>query len=166
MAAPKTRLEHVNIEDIHEPDEGLRKVDRTTEEYLGLVASIRKRGLMNPISIREIEDPETNKMIYGLVDGLQRLTACKDAGLEEMPCHIISVADGELLEAQIMGNVHKIETKPVEYSKALLSILSISVIRVGTPTLLTKNSNLSIAVRATSSMSLPVIGMPRTPTAN
>jgi ParB/RepB/Spo0J family partition protein len=123
MAEPKTVLKHIALDQIHEPDEGLRKVDKTKEDYLGLVESIRAKGVITPISVREIIDPETKETIFGLVDGLQRFTASKDAGLETIPAQVISCADGELIEAQIMANVHKIETKPVEYSRALLKIL-------------------------------------------
>jgi ParB/RepB/Spo0J family partition protein len=123
MAEPLTELKHVNLDLIHEPDEALRKVDKTKEEYVGLVESIRIQGVMNPITVREIQDPDTKDTIYGLVDGLQRFSASKDAGKETIPCHVISCEDGELIEAQIMANVHKIETKPVEYSRALLKIL-------------------------------------------
>lgn len=116
-------LRYVDLSNIHEPDEALRKVDRKDEKYQGLVESVRLKGIMNPITLREIVEPETNQVTYGLVDGLQRYSAAKDAGLERIPAHIISVEDAELLEAQIIANVHKIETKPVEYSKALLKVL-------------------------------------------
>ena len=116
-------LKHIALSEIHEPDEALRKVDRSAEDYLGLVESVRDKGIMNPITVREITDPETGETIYGLVDGLQRYTASKDAGKESIPCHVIKVSDAELIEAQIIANVHKIETKPVEYSKALLKVL-------------------------------------------
>lgn len=120
---PKTELKHVPLDLIHEPDEALRKVDRSKEDYVGLVESIRIQGVMNPITVRAIQDEDTGDVIYGLVDGLQRFSASKDAGKETIPCHVISCEDGQLIEAQIMANVHKIETKPVEYSRALLKIL-------------------------------------------
>lgn len=123
MAEPETQLKHIKLDLIHEPDEALRKVDKTKEEYVGLVDSIRIQGVMNPITVRELQDTDTGDIIFGLVDGLQRFTASKDAGKETIPCHVISCEDGELIEAQIMANVHKIETKPVEYSRALLKIL-------------------------------------------
>jgi ParB/RepB/Spo0J family partition protein len=119
----QTQLLHIPIVKIHEPDTALRKVDRETEEYQGLVESIRMKGVMNPINVRELKDPQTGELIYGLVDGLQRLNASKDAGLETIPAQVIALADGELIEAQILANVHKIETKPVEYSRALLKVL-------------------------------------------
>lgn len=117
-----TDLKHINVSEIYEPEEGLRKVDRTKEDYLGLVESIRMKGIFNPITVRELQD-EDGKTIYGLVDGLQRLNASRDAGKETIPCHVIDVEEGKLLESQIIANVHKIETKPVEYSKAILKII-------------------------------------------
>jgi ParB family chromosome partitioning protein len=124
MAESNNNLKNIVLGRIFEPEGGLRKVDRTLEKYQGLVESIRLKGVMNPISVRELRDPDTGDLIYGLIDGLQRLNASKDAGLEEIPCHIMSLEEGELLEAQIMANVHKIETRPVEYSRALLRMLS------------------------------------------
>lgn len=119
----KTKLLHVPLELIIEPDEALRKVDRTTESYAGFLESIKLKGIMNPITVREIQDGESGDLRYGLVDGLQRFSGSKDVGLTEIPAHIISIDAGNVLEAQVIANVHKIETKPVEYSKALLKIL-------------------------------------------
>ncbi len=123
VTTPKTELKHLTLDKIQEPDEALRKVDKTKEEYVGLVDSIRLTGVMNPITVRELKDDDTGDILYGLVDGLQRFSASKDAGLPTIPAHVISCEDGKLIEAQIMANVHKIETRPVEYSRALLRVL-------------------------------------------
>ena len=119
----ETLLLHIPLGDIRESDESLRKCDRTTEKYLGLVDSIKLKGVLSAISVREVKDPETGEIMYGLVDGLQRFTASKDAGKATIPAQVTSISDAELLEAQVIANVHKIETRPVEYSKALVKIL-------------------------------------------
>ena len=118
-----TELLHIPLDKIIEPDEKLRQVDKETEEYEGLCDSIKAKGVLNPINVRELEDPESGEKIYGLVDGLQRFTASKDAGKTSIPAQVISCAEADLIETQILANVHKIETKPVEYSKALLKLL-------------------------------------------
>lgn len=118
----QNHLKYLPVASIMEPTEMLRTIQREDPKYIELVDSVKLRGIMNPISVRECKD-EGGNIVYGLVDGLQRLSASKDAGLEEIPCHVIALEDGELLEAQIIANVHKIETKPVEYSKALLKVL-------------------------------------------
>lgn len=109
---------------IRENSEALRTtVDKESENYLQLVDSVRKRGILNPILVREVRDPATGELLYGLIDGLHRFNACMDAGLEEIPAQIGSLEEGDLLEAQILANIHRIETKPVQYTKALLKIL-------------------------------------------
>jgi ParB family chromosome partitioning protein len=123
MPEPTTTLKHIPLESIQESKETLRKVDQKCEAYLGLVESVRLKGVMSPIGVRELVDPETGETIYGLIEGLHRFSAAKDIGLETIPAQVMACEDGDLLEAQIMANVHKVETRPVEYSKALMNML-------------------------------------------
>lgn len=109
---------------IQESEVALRPVNRQSEKYLQLVESIKSKGVINAISVREIRHPETRALIgYGLCDGLHRFTGAKDAGLEEIPAHITNFNDAELLEAQLIANMHKIDTRPVEYTRQLIRIL-------------------------------------------
>lgn len=118
------KLAKIPLKLIRENTEALRtQVDKEDEQYLGLVGSVKSHGIMNPISVREIVDPATNETLYGLVDGLHRFNAAMDAGLSEIPAQIVTMDEANLVEAQILGNVHKIETKPVQYTKALLHVL-------------------------------------------
>lgn len=117
-------LGKIPLSKIRENVEALRQnVDKESPQYLELVDSIRKRGILNPILVREIKDPATGDTLYGLIDGLHRFNGAMDAGLTEIPAQIGSMDEGNLLEAQILANVHRIETKPVQYTKALLKIL-------------------------------------------
>ena len=100
----------------------LRDVDRQREEYQLLVNSIRERGVLQPILVRELDGLGVTK--YGLIDGLQRFSASTDAGKESIPAFVVNMNDGELLEAQIITNATRVVTKPAEYSRHLLRILS------------------------------------------
>lgn len=102
----------------------LRDVDEGSEKFIQLVQSIAQRGVLNSITVREVRNTQTGTVTYGLVDGLQRFTAAQKAGLTSIPANIISLNEAELLEAQIIANLHKIETKPAEYTQQLLRILS------------------------------------------
>lgn len=117
-------LQQINLSEIRESPVALRKVDRTSEEYLGLVDSIREKGVLNAILAREFKDEESGETVYMLVDGLHRYSAAQDAGLETIPAQVLSLNEAEALEAQIMTNVHKIETRPVEYSRQIMRVLS------------------------------------------
>ncbi len=124
MLPAAAELKRIPLSRIRENPVALRTVNRTTEEYLGLVDSIRRNGVMNSISVRAINEPGSTEPVYGLVDGLHRFTASGDAGLTDIPAQVLDMQEAEILEAQILANVHKIETKPVEYSKQLMRILA------------------------------------------
>jgi ParB family chromosome partitioning protein len=119
-----TKLAKIPLNKIRENAEALRvTVNKEDPNYLMNLDSVRKRGIMNPILVREIEDPVSKQTLYGLIDGLHRLNWAMDAGLTEIPANIGSLAEADLLEAQIIANVARIETKPVQYTKALIKIL-------------------------------------------
>lgn len=120
----QTTLAHIPVSKVRENAEALRTVvDKTSSEYLEGLESVKKHGILNPVLVREIVDPTTKEKLFGMIDGLHRLNWAMDAGLTEIPAQIGSLDDADLLEAQILANVHKIETKPVQYTKALLKIM-------------------------------------------
>jgi len=120
----KSELKEIPLSMIRENPVALRDVNRNTENYMEIVDSIKTRGVLNPIVVRAMKDPETDEEFYSLIDGLHRYTASQDAGKETIPAHITSMEDADVLVAQIIGNIHRIETRPVEYSKQLQRILA------------------------------------------
>ena len=117
-------LRYIPIGLIRENPVALRPVDRENEDYLGLVASIRKDGVLNPIVVREVEDPEKpGAKLYGLIDGLQRYNASLDAGIKEIPAHITTADQARIEEMQIIANAQKIETRPVQYAQQIARLL-------------------------------------------
>lgn len=121
----------IDITSIRENPVALRTVNREDEDFIGLCDSIRTVGILNPISVRIQSEEVDGKIIeyYELVDGLQRYSAAMDVGLKEIPVNILTMDDALVLEAQIIGNVHRIETRAVEYIKQLTRIFA------GNPTL-------------------------------
>jgi ParB/RepB/Spo0J family partition protein len=130
---PKSTLKNIKLSDIRENPVALRSVDRKNPDYQQLVDSVRTHGVLESILVRELKDAETGETYYGLINGLQRFSASQDAGKETVPAKVVSLSDAEVLEAQIITNVHRVETKPVEYSKQLIRILS------GNPTMTISN---------------------------
>jgi len=102
----------------------LRSVNPESESYLGLVESMKEKGFFGAITVRERVDDETGKKFLELVDGLHRYSAAKDAGIEEINVDVTDFDDDQVLEAQILGNIHRVETRPVEYTKQMLRILA------------------------------------------
>lgn len=107
----------VELEQIHEPKEALRTVRRDQPEFAELIESVKERGIINPISVRRVEDALV------LVDGLHRYSAAVEAGLTEIPVNVLDVKEADALIVQMEGNLHRIETKPGEYTRHLHKIL-------------------------------------------
>lgn len=103
----------------------LRPVHTDSEEFQSMVDSIKQQGILASITVRPAKDKETGEDYYELIDGLHRTTAAKEAGLKTIPATIREgMNNSDVLEAQLIANVHKVETKPAEYSKQLKRILS------------------------------------------
>lgn len=111
------------LSDIRENKVSLRLVDRESEGYHGLVDSIRLQGFTSSITVRPVHDSEQGCWFYEIVDGLHRFCAARDAGCTEVPVVVVDKKDDDVLILQILQNVHRIETKPVEYSRQLRRVL-------------------------------------------
>ena len=79
------------------------------EELAELAASIRERGILQPLLVREIA-PET----YELVAGERRLRAAKMAGLSEVPVLIKNLSDEEALSVALIENLQREDLNPLE----------------------------------------------------
>lgn len=119
-------LRKVRILDIRENNTALRPCDRKSVEYQELLASIKTQGVLQTITVRECTDPVTSAKYYGLIDGLQRFTAAKDAGFEDLDVKVVVADDFEVLQKQLILNVQRIDTKPAEYATQLKRMLSMN----------------------------------------
>jgi ParB family chromosome partitioning protein len=70
---------------VEDPDQPRRGYDE--ESLQGLAESIRRYGLINPITVRLLPDGET----YQIITGERRWRAAQRAGLTEIPCIVKSV---------------------------------------------------------------------------
>lgn len=126
MSAVQGRLEHIPVSSVRENPAALREVDQGSEKWAEFVSNIKSKGVLKPILVHEKVDPETGEKIFGLSDGLHRLTAAKAAGLETIPANIVPLEDAEVLETQLMLNFHVIQTKPIEFSKGIVRMLGLN----------------------------------------
>jgi len=121
-------LRNVATSAIRENPVALRSVDREGDKYISLRDAIGRMGILNPINVREKKDTD-GVTYFEICDGLHRYSCAKDLGLESLPVNVLSFNDAQVLEAQVLGNLCRIDTKPVEYTKQLQRIFS------GNPTL-------------------------------
>ena len=116
-------VEMIPVALIEKSDIALRGVNRQSEEFQLLVRSVKKKGVLQSLLVRKIELPGGITK-YGLIDGLQRFSAAQEAGVPTVPARIVEMDDAEMLEAQVITNMNRIQTKPAELSKHLLRMLT------------------------------------------
>jgi ParB family chromosome partitioning protein len=75
-----------------------------------LAASIRARGILEPLLVR----PLTGTRTFQLIAGERRLHAAIEAGLAEVPCIEILATDEEAIEIALVENLQRKDLSPFE----------------------------------------------------
>jgi len=84
------------------------------EEMADLVSSIKAKGVLQPLTVRETDDGH-----YQLVAGERRLRAARSVGLIEVPVYILSVdTDVEMMEYALIENIQREDLNPIEQAEA------------------------------------------------
>src|SRR5271169_559303 len=76
-----------------------------------LVASLRERGIIQPIIARPVRGAAEG---YEIIAGERRWRAAQRAGLHEVPVVIIEATDAEALQIAIIENVQRADLNPLE----------------------------------------------------
>jgi ParB family chromosome partitioning protein len=81
------------------------------EELEELTASIKERGIIQPIVVRAVKGATDQ---FEIVAGERRWRAAQRAALREVPIVTIEVSDAEALELAIIENVQRTDLNPLE----------------------------------------------------
>ena len=76
-----------------------------------LAASIRERGIIQPILVRTVRGAIDQ---YEIIAGERRWRAAQRAGLHDVPVMLLEVSDREALELAIIENVQRADLNPLE----------------------------------------------------
>jgi ParB family chromosome partitioning protein len=85
------------------------RTDFEEESLVELAESIRKQGIIQPITLRKRGYDE-----YQLISGERRLRAAKMAGLEEIPSYIRVANDEQMLEMALVENIHRKDLNAID----------------------------------------------------
>ena len=86
-----------------------------------LTASIRERGIIQPIIVRPSEDSNDK---YELIAGERRWQAAQNAGLHEVPAVILNVDNLKSLEFAIVENVQRKDLNPIEEAEGYQRLIN------------------------------------------
>ena len=86
----------------------------------GLAASIRERGILQPLMVRPLEG---EKDCYEIIAGERRWRAAQRAGLHEVPVLIKPMTDREAMEIGLIENVQRQDLSPLEEAEGYKRLL-------------------------------------------
>ena len=85
-----------------------------------LAASIRERGIVQPIIVRPVRGTTDT---YEIVAGERRWRAAQRAGLHDVPIVSVELTDSEALEFAIIENVQRADLNPLEEAMGYQSLI-------------------------------------------
>lgn len=115
-AVPIEPAERVNIV-LQIPVENIRpnphqpRTDFNEEALEQLATSIKKHGLIQPITVRHIGEKR-----FELISGERRLRATKLAGLQTIPAYIREADDEQVIAFALIENIQREQLNPLEIS--------------------------------------------------
>ncbi len=93
----------------------------------GLTASIRARGVLEPILARPVNqvgaDGTTTRRRYRIISGERRFRAAREAGLGEIPLIEMDVSPRDALEIALVENLQRADLTPFEEAEGLRTLV-------------------------------------------
>lgn len=100
------------------PDQPRREFDE--EALADLAASIKALGIIQPITLRKMEDDT-----YQIIAGERRYRAATLAGLETVPAYIKTAKDETVMEMALIENIQREDLNAVEIALAYQNLLEV-----------------------------------------
>jgi ParB family chromosome partitioning protein len=85
-----------------------------------LTASLRERGIIQPIVVRSLRGVPDG---YEIIAGERRWRAAQRAGLHEVPVVVIEATDAEALQLAIIENVQRADLNPLEEAEGYRALM-------------------------------------------
>ncbi|MBP7816444.1 MAG: ParB/RepB/Spo0J family partition protein [Phenylobacterium sp.] len=114
-------LRDIPIELIHRNEKQPRWVF-SEEEIEELAASIREKGVLQPILVRPAPDMDGH---FEIVAGERRWRASQKAGLHVLPALVRELGDAQVLEIGVIENVQRSALNPIEEASAYQQLVEI-----------------------------------------
>ncbi|MBQ4347819.1 MAG: ParB/RepB/Spo0J family partition protein, partial [Firmicutes bacterium] len=83
-----------------------------------LTESIRQHGVLQPIAVRKIKEGH-----YQIIAGERRWRAAREAGLKEIPVHIVDADDRTAMELALVENLQRRDLNPIEEAEGYKTLI-------------------------------------------
>ena len=94
---------------------------KTFEGLDELAASIREKGVLQPIGVRHRKG--AGELSFEIVFGHRRFRAAALAGLTAIPCLVLELDDRQTIEVQVIENVQRSDVHPLEEADGYVALL-------------------------------------------
>ena len=95
------------------------------EPMLRLADSIRRYGILQPLSVRPVKNEEGEIISYEIIAGERRWRAAGIIGMQKVPCIIIDVDSKKSAELAIIENIQREDLNIFEQAAAISSLIDI-----------------------------------------
>lgn len=93
-------------------------------DLVELTASIKERGIIQPIVVRIARDQAGGKDDrFEIIAGERRWRAAQRAGLHEVPVAVVEATDAQALEFAIIENIQRADLNPIEEAAGYLALM-------------------------------------------
>ena len=92
----------------------------TEAELSELTASIKERGIIQPIVVRALKGNDDR---FEIIAGERRWRAAQRAGLHDVPVAVVEATDAQALEFAIIENVQRADLNPIEEAAGYLALM-------------------------------------------
>ena len=101
------------------------RIDMRPETLTALAESIKAQGVVQPIVVRPIGEPdERGVQRYEIIAGERRWRAAQQAGLRDIPAVIRRVPDEAAIAMALIENIQREDLNPLEEGRALERLIS------------------------------------------
>lgn len=101
------------------------RVDMHLETLAELAESIRAQGVVQPIVVRPLGEPDDRgTQRYEIIAGERRWRAAQQAGLREIPAVIRRIPDDAAIAMALIENIQREDLNPLEEARALERLIS------------------------------------------
>lgn len=113
----KNNISKIDISTIS-PNKQQPRKNFEEKEIQELSNSIKNQGLIQPIAVRE-----TDKNTYEIIAGERRWRACQLAGLHNVDCVVMNIAEENIYEIALIENIQRENLNIVEEAKAYKKLI-------------------------------------------
>src|SRR5258706_10443838 len=101
------------------------RADMRNDTLSDLADSIRRQGVIQPIVVRPLAEPEGGaEQRYEIIAGERRWRAAQQAGLKEIPAIIRAVPDEAVVAMSLIENIQREDLNPLEEARAFERLIA------------------------------------------